>query len=189
MPCSRSFATDTKGASNAISSIPSITRRHWKNRGGGGQNLTERYRRLENTLRGKSAFMKRLSREVEDDASEAKSPPLTSPSRSGAPTAPGTIAGFVIPEEPVPPSDEECCMSGCAICVYDLYEESLEAYKELIATLRSSLSALSIPESEWPERVRTNTPAAAKSTLSAFEEMERQLKEKRERRAAVEAES
>lgn len=83
-------------------------------------------------------------------------------------------------------------MSGCAICVYDLYEESLEAYKESIVTLRSSLSALSIPESEWPDRVRTNTPATAKRhdiVLNAFEEMERQLREKKERRAAVEAES
>jgi hypothetical protein len=83
-------------------------------------------------------------------------------------------------------------MSGCAICVYDLYEESLEAYKESIVALRSSLSALSIPDSEWPDRVRTNTPAAEKRhevIFNAFEEMERQLKEKKERRAAVEAES
>jgi hypothetical protein len=98
----------------------------------------------------------------------------------------------VIPEEPIPPSDEECCMSGCAICVYDLYEESLEAYRESIVALRLSLSALSIPDSEWPDRVRTNTPTAKKKQeviLDAFEEMERQLKEKKERRAAVEAES
>jgi hypothetical protein len=85
-------------------------------------------------------------------------------------------------------------MSGCAICIYDLYEESLEAYKESLAALRSSLSALSIPESEWPERIRTTAkiPAVEKgqdAILSAFEEMERQLKEKREHRAVVEAES
>lgn len=89
---------------------------------------------------------------------------------------------------------QDCCMSGCAICVYDLYEESLEAYKESLAALRSSLSALSIPESEWPERIRTTTKIPTVDNrqgaiLSAFEEMERQLKEKRERRAAVEAES
>lgn len=85
-------------------------------------------------------------------------------------------------------------MSGCAICVYDLYEESLQAYKESLVALRSSLSASSIPESEWPERIRTTAkiPTADKrqdAVFSAFEEMERQLKGKREWRAAVEAES
>ncbi|KAG1729507.1 uncharacterized protein EDB91DRAFT_1059958 [Suillus paluster] len=191
MPCLRSFATSS---SNTISSIPSITRSHRKNRGRGGQNLTERYRRLENILRGENASMKQISELSQgvEDASKARPPPLTSPPRHDAQTSPDTIAGFMIPEEPIPPSDEECCMSGCAICVYDLYEESLEAYKESIATLRSSLSALSIPESEWPVRVRTNIPTTAKRNeviLSAFEEMERQLKEKRKRKAAVEAES
>ncbi|KAG1722767.1 hypothetical protein EDB19DRAFT_1645605 [Suillus lakei] len=172
-------------SSNAVSSIPSITRSYWTNRGRGGKNLTERYRKLENTLRRGNAVMKQiseLSQEVEDGSNL----------RHGAPNTPDTTAGFVVPEEPIPPSDEECCMSGCAICVYDLYEESLQAYKESIVALRLSLSALSIPESEWPDRVKTNTPATAKRQeviLSAFEEMERQMKEKKERRAAVEAES
>ncbi|OAX40560.1 hypothetical protein K503DRAFT_791303 [Rhizopogon vinicolor AM-OR11-026] len=165
-------------------------------RGRGGQNLTERYRRLENTFRGKHAFIKQiseLSQEV-DNASKTRSPPLISPPHSDAQRAPDTVAGFVIPQEPIPPADEECCMSGCAICVYDLYQESLDAYRESLLVLRSSLSNLSIPESEWPERIRTSAKIPAVDTrqdaiLSAFEEMEHQLKEKRARRAAVEAES
>lgn len=194
MLCLRSFATNTISSSNAVLSIPSISRNYWNNRSRGGQNLTERYRRLENTLRRGNAITKQIfeiSQDVED-VSKVMSAPLTSSSCYGTQNTPDTIAGFVIPEEPVPPSDEECCMSGCAICVYDLYEESLEAYKESIVALRSSLSALSIPDSEWPDRVRTNTPAVEKRhevILNAFEEMERQLKEKKERRAAVEAES
>ncbi|KAG2129339.1 hypothetical protein BD769DRAFT_1455863 [Suillus cothurnatus] len=194
MPCLRSFSTNTTRSSNAVLSIPSISRNYWNNRSRGGQNLTERYRRLENTLRRENAITKQIS-EVSlgvEDASKTRSSPLTSFSHYGAQNPPNTIAGFVIPEEPIPPSDEECCMSGCAICVYDLYEESLEAYKESIVALRLSLSALSIPDSEWPDRVRTNTPTAKKKQeviLDAFEEMERQLKEKKGRRAAVEAES
>jgi hypothetical protein len=210
MPCLRSFSTNTTRSSNAVLSIPSISRNYWNNRSRGGQNLTERYRRLENTLRRENAITKQIS-EVSlgvEDASKTRSSPLTSSSHHGAQNPPNTIAGFVIPEEPIPPSDEgkfsikakfpvsnirqECCMSGCAICVYDLYEESLEAYKESIVALRLSLSALSIPDSEWPDRIRTNTPTAKKRQeviLDAFEEMERQLKEKKERRAAVEAES
>ncbi|KAG2096998.1 uncharacterized protein F5147DRAFT_715670 [Suillus discolor] len=191
-PCLHSLTTNTTSSFNAVLSIPSISRNYWNNRSRGGQNLTERYRRLENTLRGGNALMKQIS-EISQDASKASlSPPSLSSSPYGAQNIPNTIAGFVIPKEPIPPSDEECCMSGCAICVYDLYEESLEAYKESIVALRSSLSALSIPESEWPDRVRTNTPATQQRhdiVLNAFEEMERQLREKKERRAAVEAES
>lgn len=91
----------------------------------------------------------------------------------------------------------ECCMSGCAVCVYDLYEDALAAYKESVATLRADLAAQDIPETEWPAHIRTGRgdevdkaqtekPRGA-VILDAFEEMERALKEKRERRAAVEA--
>lgn len=74
-------------------------------------------------------------------------------------------------------------MSGCAICVYDLYEDSLDEYKEKLAALRTSLSSLNIPESEWPEKVRTAGAAggAAKRKdviLNAFEEMEKALKDR-----------
>ncbi|KAF8655596.1 hypothetical protein AX16_003017 [Volvariella volvacea WC 439] len=80
-------------------------------------------------------------------------------------------------------------MSGCAICVYDLYEESMISYKESVAALQVSLEKLKIPESEWPQHIQrnirleaknTSTPnGAAKSvTLSAFEELERRLQEK-----------
>lgn len=89
-------------------------------------------------------------------------------------------------------------MSGCAVCVYDLYEESLSAYKASVENLRSVLSALSIPEHEWPARIRTRSTSPTSSgvgvkqrevVLSAFEEMERVLEEKRARRAVGEAES
>lgn len=77
-------------------------------------------------------------------------------------------------------------MSGCAVCVYDLYEESRAAYKESLASLRSTLLSANIPESEWPLRLQTSTPSTRTDTnkgpvLSAFEELERKLKEKHER--------
>lgn len=88
-------------------------------------------------------------------------------------------------------------MSGCAVCVYDLYEEELPAYKDSVTTLRAALSERQIPESEWPAHIRTGTATGTATTaersrgavLDAFEEMERALKEKRDKRAAVEAES
>ena len=76
-------------------------------------------------------------------------------------------------------------MSGCAVCVYDLYEESVEHYKQSISALRASLSAQNIPESEWPYRIQTRGPLSPEGALerkntilSAFEEMERKLEAK-----------
>lgn len=74
-------------------------------------------------------------------------------------------------------------MSGCAVCVYDLYEETLEAYKEAVLSLRNSLSALHIPEDEWPSCIRQQSSSESSGlnkrkdvVLDAFEEMERKLK-------------
>jgi hypothetical protein len=77
-------------------------------------------------------------------------------------------------------------MSGCAICVHDLYQESLNDYNESIASLRASLNNLKVPESEWPEDIGTMRNGAVETkrknvSLSAFEEMERMLKEKHRR--------
>jgi len=78
-------------------------------------------------------------------------------------------------------------MSGCAICVYDLYEESLEAYKKAVADLRIKLTSMNVPEDQWPDNIQshkisglnTQTINPANVVQSAFEEMERILKEKR----------
>ena len=77
----------------------------------------------------------------------------------------------------------ECCMSGCAVCVHDLYQESLDDYNASVATVRASLTDMKIPKDEWPETIRpgaekrTSLPA---SNLRAFQEMERALKARRE---------
>ena len=34
------------------------------------------------------------------------------------------------PEKPLP---NECCESGCPVCVYDLYAEALEAYRRALS--------------------------------------------------------
>jgi len=79
-------------------------------------------------------------------------------------------------------------MSGCAICVYDLYEESLEAYKKAIADLRIKLISMDIPENQWPNNIQSHRKSGpmtqavnpANSVVqSAFKEMERMLEEKR----------
>ena len=32
-------------------------------------------------------------------------------------------------EKPTPPSASECCEGGCAKCVWDLYQDELEAWR------------------------------------------------------------
>ena len=73
-------------------------------------------------------------------------------------------------------------MSGCAVCVQDLYVEALDEYKKAVDSLRSSLTTLHVPEDEWPAQIRTQNkqPERKKDVaLSAFEELERQLLERK----------
>lgn len=40
------------------------------------------------------------------------------------------------PLPPEPPLPSDCCDSGCDPCVYDLYNEELQAYRERLARWR-----------------------------------------------------
>ena len=40
------------------------------------------------------------------------------------------------PQPPEKPLPQECCESGCPICVYDLYAEALEEYRRALAEWR-----------------------------------------------------
>ncbi|CAE6477591.1 unnamed protein product [Rhizoctonia solani] len=68
------------------------------------------------------------------------------------PSAPKDIylRGIKIPQKPKPPESDECCMSGCAVCVYDLYLSSLDDYKEEARAIRAKLREKSVPVDEWP---------------------------------------
>ncbi|GAA5849576.1 hypothetical protein JCM9279_007276 [Rhodotorula babjevae] len=39
-----------------------------------------------------------------------------------------TVLGVELPDKPAPPEADECCMSGCATCVYDLYLDDVEHF-------------------------------------------------------------
>lgn len=102
--------------------------------------------------------------------------------------------GLEVPQEPREPQSEECCMSGCAVCVYDLYEESMDAYLDAIMAFCSSLSSLKIPQSKWPASIRRAQSSLSLDSLSppdsgrqkkevvmsAFEELERALEAKQQ---------
>ncbi|KAF9530423.1 hypothetical protein CPB83DRAFT_892707 [Crepidotus variabilis] len=149
----------------------------------GGQNLSERYKRLENSLRGKDA----LSRDLQDFSTTTTPAPAPALGSKAA----QTFYGFQVPQEPKPPADDECCMSGCAVCVYDLFEEAVEEFQGAVSLLRASLEALKVPQSEWPAHIRTKSVNASsppsplqrrETVISAFEEMERTLALKKQER-------
>jgi Oxidoreductase-like protein, N-terminal len=177
----------------------------------GGQDLTHRYRRLEKSIREKNALSQNIA-----DLSSPRPVPNVRPSSATANTDQLRLfRGMPVPQEPKPPDSDgklvplppppskrsrrrklttchtpDCCMSGCAVCVYDLYDESLQAYKHSVASLQRSLSALGIPLTDWPPSVRPpspqqqqqtrNTPNANQVSLDAFEATELALKAKRE---------
>ncbi|KAG8716712.1 hypothetical protein FRC08_008954 [Ceratobasidium sp. 394] len=49
-------------------------------------------------------------------------------------------------------------MSGCAVCVYDLYLSALGDYKQSLLAVRNQLESRSVPLSEWPDNVRLAKP-------------------------------
>lgn len=59
---------------------------------------------------------------------------------SKSPSAPSSLpteaAAYPRPEAPVPPELEDCCQSGCSLCVFDLYDTALEEYKAALAAWR-----------------------------------------------------
>ncbi|KAL0564730.1 hypothetical protein V5O48_017308 [Marasmius crinis-equi] len=162
---------------NANRWYSAATRQHIRNPTRGGQNLSNRYARLELSLRGKTALE---SQKEEFERSTLAGPATTASSTTNV----QTFRGIVVPMKPREPASDECCMSGCAVCVYDLYEESLTAYKDSVAKVKATLTSMGVPEQEWPGTLReagngNRTTRKADVTLSAFEEMERRLEAKR----------
>ena len=79
----------------------------------------------------------------------------------------------------------ECCMSGCAVCVYDLYEEALQSYEASLQSLRRALDDLKVPEFKRPLRIqrRQHDKSDLKDrernvVISAFEAFEKSLRAK-----------
>jgi hypothetical protein len=65
------------------------------------------------------------------------------------------IPAIDFPGKPIEPTDQDCCMSGCAICVWDVYREELETWKQ-----RAKMAGVNI---------------AQESPLDAFLELEKSL--------------
>ena len=78
--------------------------RYPRQQGGVGQNLSDRYLRLEKSLRGREAF----SKELDGYSHNSSSIPMVTQSniRSKSSKPVQMFHGFEIPEEPKPPADD-----------------------------------------------------------------------------------
>ncbi|KDE06501.1 hypothetical protein MVLG_03153 [Microbotryum lychnidis-dioicae p1A1 Lamole] len=67
-----------------------------------------------------------------------------------------TFLGIRIPAKPEPPGPEDCCQSGCAICVWDSYLSSIEEYHDALTStleeLRNKIQqqSLQVEAKDWP---------------------------------------
>ncbi|MCX7061174.1 MAG: oxidoreductase-like domain-containing protein [Nevskia sp.] len=52
-----------------------------------------------------------------------------------------------LPPKPEPPYPGECCESGCTQCVYTVYDEALERWREAL----KQASAAATPEAPEPD--------------------------------------
>ncbi|SCV69371.1 BQ2448_2391 [Microbotryum intermedium] len=70
-----------------------------------------------------------------------------------------SILRIQIPNKPEPPGPEDCCQSGCAICVYDVYLSSIEEYHDALSSTLEKLrkkvkeQSLTLAEKDWPHEL------------------------------------
>ncbi|PFH47977.1 hypothetical protein AMATHDRAFT_150850 [Amanita thiersii Skay4041] len=145
----------------------------------GGQNLRERYWRLERSLKGKMILEERLE-SVRERSEDGRGDGAKG--QKGRSDAVVVFRGLEVPREPQPPGSDDCCMSGCAVCVYDLYEEAREKYNDAINGIKKKLEEMGVPKTSWPREVlgeREGKKSQKNVVMDAFEALERQLEEKR----------
>ncbi|WVW78229.1 hypothetical protein I302_100182 [Kwoniella bestiolae CBS 10118] len=97
------------------------------------------------------------------------------------------VQGVGIPPKPIPPGEEECCMSGCVNCVYTIYADDLELYNEAVELAKERLRTSNVPEDEWPKEIREKKSGEETKeevvkdvdpVMSAFLALENKLKSK-----------
>lgn len=93
-------------ASTSERSLPSTSMAHHKHPFRGGQNLSDRYKRLEKSLRGKMDRTEAMAHDHE----HAQTDDLTSPTPVQGAALGDTFRGLVIPKEPRPPESDGACV-------------------------------------------------------------------------------
>ncbi|KAJ2683193.1 hypothetical protein IWW39_005632 [Coemansia spiralis] len=78
-----------------------------------------------------------------------------------------------LPPKPEPPSNDDCCLSGCEFCVWDLYDDDMREYQKQAGVIRDAFEALGkpVPACIRPESLRD----AVDPTMRAFLDLEREM--------------
>ncbi|KAJ2024950.1 hypothetical protein IWW57_003551 [Coemansia sp. S610] len=78
-----------------------------------------------------------------------------------------------LPPKPEPPSNDDCCLSGCEFCVWDLYDDDMREYQKQAGVIRDAFEALGkpVPTCIRPESLRD----AVDPTMRAFLDLEREM--------------
>ncbi|KAJ2504774.1 hypothetical protein IWW47_002366 [Coemansia sp. RSA 2052] len=78
-----------------------------------------------------------------------------------------------LPPKPEPPSNDDCCLSGCEFCVWDLYDDDIREYQKQASAIRDAFAAQDkpVPECLRPE----NLHDAVDPTMRAFLDLEREM--------------
>ncbi|KAG8850272.1 hypothetical protein FRB91_009257 [Serendipita sp. 411] len=158
-----------------------------------GHNLSTRFKELEANIRSASVYENVTPEEVYGDigldgvvlqpsqvptplAHEESNIEMEEMNLGGSKSIlrpkPRLFQGVLIPIKPSPPASDDCCMSSCTVCVYDLYATALEEYEEALSNARSELTAKGVASSEWPIDV-----LAEKDRAKRLEETQRQESE------------
>jgi len=120
-------------------------------------NLSNRYKTLEAKIRP-SEVQRRVAADSKPQQVapeiEAQAPEMEKLHKGGSKSVlrpkPRSLKGVLIPIKPPPPASDECCMSSCTVCVYDLYATALEDYQDDLVKARNALTVKGVPVNEWP---------------------------------------
>ncbi|KAG9522653.1 hypothetical protein KCV07_g2944, partial [Aureobasidium melanogenum] len=70
------------------------------------------------------------------------------------------IAGVVVPPKPKEPDGDDCCMSGCVNCVWDIYREEFEEWS---AKTKEAKAKIEAQRAQQPQRA--DIPASLASSM------------------------
>ncbi|KAJ2726705.1 hypothetical protein GGI07_000429 [Coemansia sp. Benny D115] len=79
----------------------------------------------------------------------------------------------LLPPKPEAPSNDDCCLSGCEFCVWDLYDEDMREYQKQAETVRKAFEAQgrAVPKQVRPENLHDSVDPS----MRAFLDMEREM--------------